>query len=135
MSQRRGLNRPPQSPVMDVIDEYLAQWPAESRGFIIALPAEHNGMMGRARWYTGFDRPASWPGNGVRISAAGADQMHKAKMFEDFQDAWKAANFCAQHWCGGRFTDGIRIVEVTRQPPLIVHSTRPAGVLDALAEL
>jgi hypothetical protein len=125
------MERPPTSPVMSVINDYLGQWPEESRGFIIALPAAHNAPLGRARWYSGEDGPLSSTG----IVAAAIDDIHKAKLFESYQEAWKKAQWCAKAWAGGRFADTIRIVEVTRRAPLIVHSSRPIGVLDALAEL
>jgi len=128
------MDQPSDSPVMEVINRYLDHWPEESHGYIIALPAEHGGPMGRMRWYAGHDRP--WAGlAGVRIMAASADQIHRAVLYETYQEAWEMATFCAKHWRGGQFADDMRIVEVTRRSPLIVHNARPLSVLDALAEI
>jgi len=128
------MDRLSQTPVMKIINDYLGQWPEESDGYIIALPAEHLGPMGQVRWYTSYDKPEAWSG-GRRIMAAGADQMHKARLYATYKEAWEETQWLACHWAGGRFADGIRIVRVTRRPPLVVHSVHGTGVLDALADV
>ena len=113
------------TPVSETINMLASLYPLETRGYIIALPAVHANPLGRVRWYMRH--------TDVHVMAAGGTDYEEARVFPSYAAAMAAAQICEKLW-GTKFGE-IRIVEVTRQPPIVVHADLPISVLDALAEI
>ena len=124
----------PESLVMRTINSIVDRWPAESKGYIIALPADHNNVDARVRFYARHQ----FRDGRCAIAAVGADSLQEAKIFSSYSEASEVARVCKEHWgFATRWgpTSEIRIVEVTRRPPIVIHDDLPISILDALAEI
>ena len=117
----------PTAPVSETIAKVMALHPPDERGFIIALPAGHTNPLGRVRWFISIDKMNNM------VDSASYKQVEEARLFPTYSEASEVALQAAASW--GTAYGQLRIVEVTRRPPLTIHSDLPISVLDALAEI
>lgn len=124
----------PESLVMRTIKSIAGRWPAESKGYIIALPADHNNVDARVRFYSGH----RFRDGRCDIVSVNTFDIQEVRVFSTYAEASELAQLCNKHWGFKTHrgpTSEIRIVEVTRRPPIVIHDDLPINLLDALADL
>lgn len=128
------MGRPSQLSVMGTINSIAGRWPAESKGYIIALPSDHNNVDARVRFYISH----RFRDDRCEIMAGNLNDLQEMKIFPSYSEASAVAMVCEEHWGFKTHwgpTSAIRIVEVTRRPPIVIHDDFPINVLDALAQI